>query len=71
MNKDGFYIKKLEVLGDEVKPSIIEFRKGLNIIYGASDTGKTFIYECINYMLGDNKVPKITIEEAKGILIVY
>lgn len=66
MNKDGFYIKKLEVLGDTVKPSIIEFTKGLNVIYGASDTGKTFIYECINYMLGDSKVPKITIAEAKG-----
>jgi uncharacterized small protein (DUF1192 family) len=66
MNKYGFYIKKLEVLGDTVKPSIIEFTKGLNVIYGASDTGKTFIYECINYMLGDSKVPKITIEEAKG-----
>lgn len=66
MNKNGFYIKKLEVLGDTVKPSIIEFTKGLNVIYGASDTGKTFIYECINYVLGDSKVPKITIEEAKG-----
>jgi len=66
MNKYGFYIKKLEVLGDTVKPSTIEFTKGLNVIYGASDTGKTFIYECINYMLGDSKVPKITIEEAKG-----
>jgi hypothetical protein len=66
MNNNGFYIKKLEVLGDTVNPSTIEFTKGLNVIYGASDTGKTFIYECINYMLGDSKVPKITIEEAKG-----
>jgi len=66
MNKYGFYIKKLKVLGDTVKPSTIGFNKGLNVIYGASDTGKTFIYECINYTLGDSKVPKITIEEAKG-----
>ncbi len=66
MNKYGFYIKKLEVLGDTVKPSTIGFNKGLNIIYGASDTGKTFIYECIDYLLGASEIPKITIEEAKG-----
>jgi len=66
MNKHGFYIKKLEVLGDNVETAEITFTKGLNVIYGDSDTGKSFIYECINYMLGSRKIPKVSIKEAKG-----
>jgi len=66
MNKNGFYIKKLEVLGDSVETAEITFTKGLNVIYGDSDTGKSFIYECIDYMLGASKIPKVSIDEAKG-----
>ena len=64
MNKYGFYIKKLELLGDNVESVSIDFERGLNVIYGPSDTGKTFIFECISYMLGDNEIPK-GIPEAK------
>lgn len=66
MNKYGFYIKKLQVIGENVETAEVKFTKGLNVIYGASDTGKTFIYECIDYMLGASEIPKITIEEARG-----
>jgi len=58
MNKYGFIIEKLELLGDSTEPVSIEFKKGLNIIYGPSDTGKTFIFQCISYMLGASKKPK-------------
>ncbi|MEZ9747761.1 hypothetical protein AB4320_24070 [Vibrio splendidus] len=30
----------------------IKFEKGVNIITGPSNTGKTFIFECLEYMLG-------------------
>ena len=66
MNKYGFFIKSLELCGDEVETVKINFNKGLNVIYGDSDTGKTFIYECIDYMLGASKIPKVSIDEAKG-----
>ncbi|MCH9739477.1 MAG: hypothetical protein K0U38_01360 [Epsilonproteobacteria bacterium] len=66
MNKNGFYIKKLQVLGNNVETAEVTFTKGLNVIYGDSDTGKSFIYECIDYMLGASKIPKVSIEEAKG-----
>lgn len=34
----------------------VEFKKGLNIIYGDSDTGKSSILNLINYCLGASKV---------------
>lgn len=49
-----FYIKKLYVtsLDEKVHPAEIEFQKGTNIIYGTSDSGKSYIIECIDYMFG-------------------
>lgn len=64
MNKDGFFIKKLWLEGKQVDNAIVTFEKGLNVIYGSSDAGKTFIYQCIHYMLGASKRPK-SIPEAK------
>ena len=65
MGNNGFYIKKICVVGNNVKDATIEFVKGLNIISGPSDTGKSYIFECIDYMLGSSKEPK-KIGEAKG-----
>lgn len=62
MNNYGFFIKKLQLEGNSVKTVSIQFDKGLNVIYGSSDTGKTFIYECIDYMLGSTKTPKNILE---------
>lgn len=36
----------------------IDLHNGLNIIYGPTDTGKTYIYQCIKYLLGSNILPK-------------
>lgn len=58
MNKNGFFIKKLELSGASVESISIEFETGLNVIYGSSDTGKTFIFQCINFMLGGSSLPK-------------
>lgn len=52
MSKKGFFIKKLELSGLRVESRKVEFGKGLNVIFGSSDTGKTFIFQCIKYMLG-------------------
>ncbi|TYS17099.1 hypothetical protein FZC78_10815 [Rossellomorea vietnamensis] len=65
MNEMGFYIKKLMVTGKNVENAIVTFETGLNIISGPSDTGKSYIFECVNYMLGAKDVPK-KIDESKG-----
>ena len=41
------------------------FSEGLNVIYGPSDTGKTFIVQCIDFIFGGKKSPK-AIPEASG-----
>ncbi|MFJ5669989.1 AAA family ATPase [Micromonospora chalcea] len=45
-------LKHLTFLGSGVEPAAIEFGPGLNVIYGASDTGKSFILDAILFMLG-------------------
>ncbi|PGR79738.1 AAA family ATPase [Priestia megaterium] len=65
MSNFGFYIQKLMLTGANVEDTYIKFSKGLNIISGPSDTGKSYIFESINYILGSSTKPK-TIDESKG-----
>src|SRR4028118_1670314 len=43
-------------------PAFLEFQSGLNVICGASDTGKSFIVEAIDFLLGA-KLPLRDIRE--------
>lgn len=45
------HIDKIEVTGTKGM-SIIEFAKNLTVIMGKSETGKTTIYKCIDYLFG-------------------
>ncbi|MBS4178773.1 AAA family ATPase [Lederbergia citrea] len=65
MSNFGFYIKSICVVGTNVENATVKFNKGLNVISGPSDTGKSYIFECINYMLGSSDNPK-KINEAFG-----
>ena len=47
-------IKSLTASGPGVEDSTIIFGKKLTVIAGPSDTGKTCIYKCIDYILGGN-----------------
>ena len=51
-----FYIKKIVISSlnkDDVKVvSTVNLKAGLNIIHGPSNTGKTLILDCIDFMLG-------------------
>ena len=47
-----FYIRQLTVSGDDVKPTVIDFEQGTNIIYGSSDIGKSYIVECLDFLFG-------------------
>ena len=61
----GIYFKKLEIIGPDKQPATLKLDRGLNVLSGASDTGKSYVVECINYILGGNKQPK-DVEEAHG-----
>lgn len=69
MSKYGFYLSKLSLRGKGKEDAEVTFYQGLNLISGASNTGKTFIFECINFMFGGRDVPK-KINERKGYDVV-
>src|SRR5215470_2087932 len=61
----GFYLSWLRLTGPQVKPAEVMFEPGLNVFWGASETGKSFIFSCIDFMLGRSTPPK-DIEELDG-----
>lgn len=63
--KHGFVITRVALRGQSVPAAEVEFRRGLNVVIGPSDTGKTFIGQCIDYALGGGKQPKRIPEAAR------
>ena len=72
-----FYIKEIRASGKGIEDSWVEFKPGVNIIHGASNTGKTYVIMCIDYMLGADTPPldvkttgvdtiSMTLENAEG-----
>lgn len=61
----GFQIRRLTLAGRGVPNAEVQFREGLNVVSGPSDTGKTFIVQCIDYMLGGKDVPESIPEAAQ------
>lgn len=58
-------IKKLEVKGADKQTASLDFDIGLNVIAGASDTGKSYITKCFQFIFGTETPPKY-IDQAKG-----
>lgn len=63
--KFGFVLRKLTLTGPGLVSAELHFTHGLNVISGPSDTGKTFIAQCIDFVLGARSAPK-SIPEAAG-----
>lgn len=61
----GFHLRALCFFGPQKPPAAVTFGPGLNVIYGASNTGKSFIVEAIDFMLG-GKPPLRDIPERVG-----
>lgn len=61
----GFQIRRLTLVGRGVPNAEVQFTNGLNVVSGPSDTGKTFIVQCIDYMLGGKDVPDAIPEAAQ------
>src|SRR5271168_892753 len=65
MSAPGFRIRHLVFHGPNRTPAAVSFGPGLNVLYGASDTGKSFVVEAIDFMLG-GKPPLRDIPERVG-----
>ncbi len=53
----SFYIKTISAYGSGKKTSVINLQDGLNIIYGPSNTGKTYIVNTIDFLFGAKDDP--------------
>jgi len=58
MTAFGFSITRLTLTGQGVPDADVCLADGLNVISGPSDTGKTFIAQCIDFALGARSTPK-------------
>jgi hypothetical protein len=61
----GFALRELTVSGPGKTNATVVFSDGLNVISGPSDTGKSYIVQCIDFALGAGRQPK-AIDEAAG-----
>lgn len=61
----GFQLRRLRLTGPKTSEAEIEFGPGLNVISGASDTGKSYVVELLDFMLGGTSVPR-NIPESSG-----
>lgn len=61
----GFVLRDLTVSGPGMQDAHIRFARGLNVIVGPSDTGKTFVAQCIDFALGSSTPPKEIPESAR------
>jgi hypothetical protein len=53
--KQGISLRHLVFTGPAVEPAGLWFKDGLNILYGASNTGKSFAVKALNFMFGGSK----------------
>lgn len=58
MTGRGFQLRKLVVSGKNLAPATLDFGPGFNVISGVSNTGKTYVAQCIDWALGATKRPK-------------
>ena len=65
-----FNIKELRIIGPNKQPASLVFRPGFNVIDGASNTGKSYAFQCLDYMLGATDFPE-KIDEAIGYTEIY
>lgn len=61
----GFRLRFLGFFGPQKAAATVTFGPGLNVLYGASNTGKSFIVETVDFMLG-GKPPLRDIPERVG-----
>ena len=61
----GFQLRRLQITGPDVAVAEIDFGPGLNVVSGASDTGKSYLVETVDFMLGGGTLPR-QIPESRG-----
>lgn len=55
----SFHISELRITGENVPNAVLLLKPGLNYITGPSNTGKSYIYQCIDYVFGAEKIKQL------------
>jgi len=63
-------ISEIRLSGKGKADASIKFEPGANVVYGDSDTGKSYLLRCIDFVLGAQEMTKV-IEEAAGYELVW
>lgn len=63
--KRGFFIERITVTGNGRQPAELEFRDGLNVVEGSTNTGKSYIAGLIDFAFGATNPPR-KIQAAEG-----
>ena len=61
----GFFLERIAVSGPGVVTAEVSFADGLNVVSGASDTGKSYICGLIDFAFGATKPPRIITQAAR------
>lgn len=56
--KYGFGINRLSVRGTNCKDADLDFSENVTVVAGLSNTGKSYVFQCLKYLLGNNNTPK-------------
>jgi hypothetical protein len=56
--KLGFFVESLSVIGPGKPNAQLTFSDGLNVVAGASDTGKSFALSCLDFTFGSSSPPR-------------
>jgi hypothetical protein len=70
MPDTGFIIEGVSVEGPNKPNAVLSFSAGLNVVAGASNTGKTYVFKVIDFMLGGGESPK-PIPQSNGYAEAY
>ena len=55
MSYAGWHIAQLKFTGEDDKEAVLDFASGLSLVYGASNTGKSFALKALDFMLGGQR----------------
>ena len=59
-------LNRLEVTDGTLPVATLDFRRGLNVVTGPEDRGKTYAFQCIDYLFASKTPPKKDVPEADG-----
>lgn len=63
-------ISEIRLTGHDKPDALITFKPGANVVSGDSDTGKSYLLRCIDYVFGAEEMTKV-IDEASGYELVW